>query len=500
VKQPKLPNLIVFIADSWRGKDVGCLGNPVIRTPHVDALAAEGVAFSNCFAQNTVCTPSRCSFMSGRYPHVKGHRIQEHKLVVEDGDPVIWKELKDKGYYIWTNGLGPVKAANPEDLYSELFVPAKGSYQSSGGPEMAPDHPLYYSFYRGKVADREIFNRDDAIVQGAIDFLRRKPKEPFCIVINVAAPHPPFRVEESYFSMYDRSGLPPIIPQPAPGEKSQFLDKVRERMGLHRLTEDDFKEILAVYYGMITKVDAAFGRLAEAVKANGYWDDSAIFVFSDHGEYAGDYAMVEKTQNHFEDDLCKVPLIVKYPSWMKVPRREGPVDALVELIDFYATVAELAELPERHTTFGKSLIPLSTGQTDRHREAVFCEGGALVDEPHTHEPNGVKPGDLYWPRVGAQNEYLELHGKGVMVRTKEWKYVRRLYERDELYDLVNDPHELRNLIDDDKYEAVRREMVNRLVDWYMATSDAVPYKLDPRSAGQKLPVYPAENTGSTVVG
>ncbi|MCZ8511714.1 sulfatase-like hydrolase/transferase [Paenibacillus filicis] len=479
--QSKLPNLIIFISDSWRGKDVGCLGNEVIRTPNAVALAGEGVAFSNCFVQNTVCTPSRCSFMSGRYPHVKGHRVQEHKLVVADGDPVILKELKDKGYYVWCNGIGPVQCEDISECCSELFVPEPGSYQPYSGPVMDAEHRLFYSFYRGKAGDEPMVTRDDAIVQGAINFLNSKPQEPFCLFINLAAPHPPFRVEEPYFSMYDRDKLPPIIPQPEPGTKSAFLDKVRDRMGLDRLSEGELKEILAVYYGMITKVDASLGRLTEAVRLNGYWDDSAVFLFSDHGEYAGDYRMVEKSQNNFDDSLSKVPLIIKYPSSISIPIRERPVDALVEMLDFYATVAELAELPNRHTTFSKSLVPVSQGLADEHREVVFCEGGALAYEPHTHEPNGLKPGAQYWPRVGAQNDYPELHGKVVMARTKTFKYVKRLYERDELYDLTKDPDELHNLIEDEDYEGVRQELLERLVDWYMETADAVPFpnKLNP---------------------
>jgi arylsulfatase A-like enzyme len=482
VSQPKLPNLIVFISDSWRGKDVGCLGNPVIRTPHADALAAEGVAFSNCFVQNTVCTPSRCSFMSGRYPHVKGHRVQEHKLVVADDDPVILKELKDKGYYIWTNAPGPVKAG-PGEIYSELFQPEKGSYQSGNVPQMDASHRLFYSFYRGKTADSELFTKDDAVVQGAIDFIEGKPPEPFCLFINVAAPHPPFRVEEPYFSMYDREKLLPIIPKPEPGTKSAFLDRVRERMGLEALSEAELKEILAVYYGMITKVDASLGRLTDSVKRSGLWDDTAVFLFSDHGEYAGDYCMVEKSQNNFDDDLSKVPLIVKYPSWIPVPKRDKPVDALVEMLDFFATVSELAELPARHTTFSRSLLPVSTGAVSEHREHVFCEGGALVDEPHTHEPNGLEPGAQYWPRVGVQNDYLELHGKVVMVRSKEWKFIKRLYERDELYDLANDPDELHNVIDEPQYADIAADMEDRLLTWYLETGDVVPYKLDARGGG-----------------
>lgn len=91
-----------------------------------------------------------------------------------------------------------------------------------------------------------------------------------------------------------------------------------------------------------------------------------------------------------------------------------------------------------------------------------------------------------------QNDYPEYHGKVVMVRTKEFKYIKRLYERDELYDLENDPDELHNLIEDESYADVRQDMLERLVHWYMETADAVPYRLDPRRAGEKLPVYANE--------
>jgi len=470
----KLPNIVLFIPDQWRGKDVGCLGNSVIRTPNADRLAAEGVAFSRCFAQNTVCVPSRCSFMTGWYPHVRGHRTMNHMLA--PGEPFLLKQLMDRGYYVWWGGKNDVvRVEDQESVCHVRYRVAPGEADRARPPAMTPADRLFYSHYRGKVADHPVVSNDDALVNAAIAFLRSKPPEPFCICLTLHNPHVPFQVEEPYFSMYDRNSLPPLIPRPADGMKSRHMALIRERMGLDALNEDDFREILAVYYGMITKTDEALGRLMDGLREAGVWDDTAVFVFSDHGEYAGDYHMVEKSQNAFEDDLTRVPLIIKFPSWIDVPRREGPVDALVELIDFYATVEQLAGLPKRHTHFGKSLIPLCTGQTGRHRDAVFCEGGALAHEPHTHETR-VGRDHVYWPRLSVQNDDLEAHGKGVMVRTREWKYIRRLYEPDELYDLTNDPDELRNVAGDPQYAHIVREMTERLATWYMETVDAVPFE------------------------
>lgn len=475
----KIPNIVIFIPDQWRGKDAGCLGNTHIRTPHTDRLAAEGVAFSNCFVQSTVCVPSRCSFMTGWYPHVRGHRTMNHMLSPEE--PFLLEQLMEQGYYVWWGGINDVVRVEEQNNVCNLRYRAERSAANSvRPPAMTPEDRMFYSHYRGKVADHTIVSQDDALVEGAIAFLQNKPPEPFCICLTLHDPHVPFQVDEPYFSMYDRDRLPTIIPKPREGMKPRHMELIREKMGLNELDESDLKEILAVYYGMITKVDDALGRLTDAIRGSGFWDNTAVFVFSDHGEYAGDYHMVEKTQNAFEDSLTKVPLIIKYPNWIQVPERDHPVDALVELIDFYATVSELANLPQRHTHFGKSLVPLSTSATDLHREYVFCEGGALATETHTHETR-VGREHVYWPRLSVQNDDLKAHGKSLMVRTKQWKFIKRLYELDELYDLENDPAELHNLIDDKQYEEIRQSMLEHMINWYLETSDVVPFALDPRS-------------------
>jgi arylsulfatase A-like enzyme len=483
----KLPNIIIFNPDQWRGKDVGCLGNPIIQTPHTDALMEEGVAFENCFVQNTVCTPSRCSFFTGWYPHVRGHRLMHHMLSPEE--PFLLKQLKDRGYHVWWGGKNDVVRHDEQsNVVNERFYPDAKVIFDKNEENVKHGDPMFGAHYQGKMSNERVITRDDANVQGAIDFINSHPPEPYCICLTLSWPHVPFEADEPYYSMYDRDKLPPIIPKPEEGMKTKLLDKIRERMGLEKLNGDDFKEILAVYYGMISRIDTLLGNLTDSVKEAGHWDDTAVFVFGDHGEYAGDYCMMEKTQNTFEDSLTKVPLIIKYPKQVNIIKRDKPVDALVELIDFYATVEELADLPRTHTHFGKSLIPISTGKTEHHRDEVFCEGGARLEEPHTHELLG-EPNHVYWTRLSVQNEFPQYHGKAVMVRTKEWKYVKRLYERDELYHLKDDPDELFNVVDDPQYIDVRAQMIEKIADWFIDTGDVVPYRLDPRFKTQKVPDY-----------
>jgi arylsulfatase A-like enzyme len=459
------------------------MGNPLIRTPNADALTREGIAFSRCFSQATVCTPSRCSFFTGQYPHVRGHRTMHHMLTSEE--PFLLSELKKQGYYVWWAGVNDVVRQEDRDrTVSECFHPGKAGARPSKSSAVKPGHHLFYAHYAGLIDGNSYISHDEACVAAAVEFLRGRPPEPFCLCLTLHDPHVPFQVEEPYYSMYDRTSLPTRIPKPENG-KTEHMDIISELMGMDRLTDEDFRELLAVYYGMITKTDALLGRLADSVKENGYWEDSAVFVFSDHGEYAGDYGLVEKTQCTFEDDLTRVPLIVKFPSSVQAPRRDEPSDALV---DVYATVAELAQLPNNHTHFGRSLLPIGRGKTDHHRDEVFSEGGARMEEPHTHE-QPVDSQQRYWPRMTAQTKYPETHGKAVMVRTAEWKYVKRLYEDDELYHLLQDPDELHNVAGIPRNAAVIGDLNERLARWYLDTCDVAPYRLDARSSREKLPDY-----------
>ena len=211
------------------------------------------------------------------------------------------------------------------------------------------------------------------------------------------------------------------------------------------------------------------------------YDDTAVFFFSDHGDFSGDYGLVEKTQNTFEDCLSRVPFVIKPPSWVPVQPRVS--EAMVELIDFSATVEAMTGIAPGHDHFGRSLLPVLAGETDDHRDAVFCEGGRLHGETQCMELESASsqvPTGLYWPRVNLQTSEGPEHTKAVMCRTTEWKYVRRLYETDELYDLRADPQELYNRIDDPSAAGVLAQLKERLLTFYLETCDAVPREVDRR--------------------
>jgi arylsulfatase A-like enzyme len=505
VEVKKQPHIIIFNPDQWRGDVMGHVGNPAAVTPNVDRFAREeGVSFSNAFCQNTVCTPSRCSFMTGWYPHVRGHRTMFHMLHPEHNEPNLLKILKDNGYHVWWGGKNDLTPGqDPVDAYcDERFHPTVEDWVRWGltpregghGGDLAwrgePDGDNFYSFMKGKLdkGDEEVYGDGDwAMVLGAIDKIRSYDGDkPLCLYIPITYPHPPYCVEEPWYSMIDREKLPGRAQHPEAWEgKPSILKGICENQRLEGWAEERWTELRATYYGMCSRTDHQFGLLTDALREADMYDDSAVFLFSDHGDFTGDYGLVEKTQNTFEDCLSRVPLLVKPPADRAVKPRVS--DALVELVDFAATVYDLTGVDPGYDHFGKSLLPLLAGETEEHRDAAFCEGGRRVGETQAMElesASGRAGNDgtgLYSPRLRLQTtDDGTCHSKAAMCRTKTHKYVMRLYEQDELYDLEKDPLEERNVIAEPAYATMRATLKKRLLRWYMETCDVVPQVTDRR--------------------
>jgi arylsulfatase A-like enzyme len=497
------PHILIFNPDQWRGDVLGYLDNPAAVTPNLDQLVeTDAVAFGSAFCQNPVCTPSRCSFMTGWYPHVRGHRTMFHML--RKDEPVLLKTLKDHGYFVWWGGKNDLVPGQLgfDDYCQVKYRPAQPprypNLHSDPAWRGAPDGDTYYSFYRGRL-DRQpgddsahYLDGDWANVLGAIEQIQNRPADqPLCIYLPLGYPHPPYGVEEPYFSQIDRRALPRRALGPgmaAPGMaaadltlKPSILRGIAERQRLQSWSEDRWTALRATYYGMCARVDDQFGLVVQALKDAGIYEDTAIFFFADHGDFTGDYGLVEKTQNTFEDCLVHVPFVIKPP--VGVPVRPGVRQALVELVDFPATVEALCGLTPQHTHFGRSLLPLIAGETEIHREAVFSEGGRLPGERQAMELESADnqvPSGLYWPRLSLQAGDGPEHGKATMCRTRRYKYVRRLLETDELYDLEADPQELHNRIHDPSLAGVLRELQDRLLTFYQETCDVVPFDADQR--------------------
>ncbi len=500
----KKPHILIFNPDQWRGDVLGHLGNPAAVTPNLDRLVeTDAVSFRVAACQNTVCTPSRCSFMTGWYPHVHGHRTMHYMLRHSEREPNLLRVLRDNGYFVWWGGkndLIPGQFGYAEDCDIK-YHPTEQDYARWGyTPKPGlhtwtpwrgePGSDTYYSFYAGQLhtGGEDIYcDGDWAMVLGAIDFIRNyHGEQPLCIYLPLLYPHPPYGVEDPWYSLIDRDKVPDRAPTPDNWMlKASILKGIAEGQNLQGWTEDRWTELRATYYGMCARLDHQFGMLMDALLGAGLYDDTAVFLFSDHGDYTGDYGIVEKTQNTFEDALSRVPFVIKPPKTTHV--KPGVSEALVELVDFSATVYDLAGIEPGYWSFGRSLLPVLTGESDTHRDAIFCEGGRLLGEEQAMEkPSLDRLNDptltQYWPRIRRQiSDEYPWHTKAAMCRTKEYKYIRRHYELDELYNLREDPQETTNLINNPAYAGILVQLKERLLTWYMDTCDVVPFETDKRS-------------------
>ncbi len=479
------PNIIIIIADEMRGNTVSLGGkhNPIIKTPNLDKLAEDpnGVAFTNAFVVNPVCAPSRCCTFTGQYVHSNSHRSLYQLL--EPHEDNLFKFLKKSGYeVIWTGR---------NDLFSRKTI--KGSitkrlsaFDISGNlknlKEMMKlnpfptDSPLRKSFYFGERTQQQAKDVDFNAIKKSLEYLDSKPNKPFCLYIALGFPHPPYTVEEPYFSMYDRKDVPAPIPSEL-DDKPEFMRLIHERYGLDKLSEEDFREIIATYYGMITRIDDQVGQVINKLKEIGEYDNSAILFFSDHGDFVGDYGLTEKWPNAFQDCLVNIPLVFKIPG---IKPKKKIYDTLVQSIDLFPTIMNIAQIKTRYTHFGKNLISVLNDDTLTHRDAVFAEGGYNSREPQCHEVRVKNPNipyaGIYYEKTNLSHEKQYTVARSVMIRTQEWKLNMRSGDKEELYDLIKDPQELNNLIDNEDCSNVIIELKEKLLRWYLNTSDNAHWK------------------------
>src|SRR5439155_8822898 len=213
---------------------VGAFGSLVAKTPHIDALAARGTAFTDAYSQHSVCGPSRVSMFTGWYPHVMGHRTLTHLL--KPWEPNLLKIMKEAGYNVaWAGQRG------------DTFAPGvtRASTTSAGftvHPKMlwmrSPfdrDHKYASAFYHGRRdVDGVALDFDEATVQTAEQWLADGPAEPWLLLVALLFPHPPFEVEEPWYSLHERAAMPPPSPPSFDG-KPRYMRAIHERYRLDRL-------------------------------------------------------------------------------------------------------------------------------------------------------------------------------------------------------------------------------------------------------------------------
>ncbi len=471
-------NYVFFFPDEMRAETLGCYGNDKINTPNYDKLAREGVLFEQCHVQNTVCSPSRCSMVTGQYVHVNGHRTLWNLLKPHEKN--LFGYFKEAGYQVRVYGKNDVLSQESVKLCTDEFIPHKGLTNEHPSPVVNYGDDGFYNFLYGPIKGEYTEHHDYHDLLAGMEFIKnwKNGDKPFVLFLPLSFPHCPYTAHEPFYSMYKKGEVSPRRPKGT--NKPKFHEHIRE---YRKLDGTDYDKISAVYMGMISFTDILLGKLIDCIKDSGLEDETMLIASSDHGDYAGDYDLVEKWPSGCEDVLTRVPLIIKAPDCKSGHRVKEPV----ELFDIFPTMMESANLKIKHTHFSQSLIPQLTGAKGDADRAVFCEGGYNENEPHCNE-GYEKEGTafmqnertIYYPKGLQQKQNPETVGRATMIRTMTHKLIMRSYGDNELYDLVSDKNEINNCYGMVEYAKVQSELESRLLNWYIATSDVVPFEEDPR--------------------
>jgi arylsulfatase A-like enzyme len=277
-------------------------------------------------------------------------------------------------------------------------------------------------------------------------------------------------VEDPWFSLHTANDVPDrIAPQTG---KPAFHDALRAVKHFELLERRQWVDIQRTYYGMVSRVDDQLGRVLRGVERTGASENTVTVFCSDHGEFAGDYDLVEKWPSGLDRSLTRTPLLIHDPR-----RSGGVVRSPVELVDILPTLAEIGDMTVGHTHFGRSLTPLLGDASLAHRAFAVTEGGFRTTDVDLFEAPIPGP---YEAKARLQRERPELVGSAVALRTATHTYVHRQEESGELYDRKADPEEIVNVIGDPAHAVVQLSLERTLTRWLVETGDVIGWDPDPR--------------------
>lgn len=459
-------NLLMLITDQQRHDTLSCLGQTPCKTPNLDRIAREGVVFDHAFTPTPLCSPARASLLTGRYAHSHGciGNCQQPEGGSDTGLPDLSPGEKTLSELLTPGGITcaysgkwhlgrEIERQRDYVHFMSHRDPAflKGlAERGLKWDEMAVFERLHYrpdAEFCGTCTLPAHENRDAFVTRNAIRMLEELSagRQPFGLWCSFYGPHQPFAVPAPWDTMYDPADveLPESFRDDCAGMPAH-LQRIRRTHKTSRLDDDTWRKIIAHYWGYVSFLDSQFGLLLDRLEQLGLWENTAIVMTSDHGEQLGDHGLFGKNL-HFSEGVMRPPLILRAPGLAGNRVETG----LVSSVDIVPTILEAFGREVPANIQGRSLwTALSTGASCG-AEAVFGEHSAAVG-----------PG-----------------GKGVsgrMIRTPTHKLSIYSTGEEELYDLVADPGETRNLANFSQQTAVRVTLRSRLQQWMKQTRDPYP--------------------------
>ena len=481
------PNVLWICTDHQRYDTLGCYGNNFVKTPSLDRLAREGVQFNYAYSQSPVCTPSRASFLTGRYPRTA--RARQNGQQIPGDEKLISRIFADQGYNCGLSGKLHLAPCNTQvcrtteqrinDGYSDFHWSVHP--QDFENPEHGWANNEYHVWLRRNkqvykpkpycgskqvlTGMPEEFHQTTWCVERAMDFIQANSihRNPWFFSVNIYDPHHPFDPPKEYLERYTDKLDEIPLPNYIPGEldnKSIYQQLEHKNGGYNRqkefiydqMTDSDHRLVRASFWAMIDLIDKQTGRLLDELERCGELENTIIIFTSDHGEMLGDHGVYLKGP-HFYDCCVRVPLII---SWKGHIVKNVQSDALVELTDLAPTLLDAAGMTQEAGMQGQSLWRLLCGDSpaNYHREDILSE--YLNAMPWHKDPKAFM----------------------TMLRDKRYKIISdHIHEGGELYDMQTDPEETHNLWDRPEYAETRFKMLKRLCDRIALTCDPLPPRL-----------------------
>jgi len=423
-------NVVVLVIDDTRWDSIGAAGNRIVRTPRLDALASEGIRFTQARVATAICMTSRASLLTGQY--MSRHGIDRFGKQLTPGAfartyPGL---LRGAGYWTGYVGKYDVGAARPADFD---FVRA------------------YHGRHWITDADGGRVHVTEQNARDSIEFLRARPKDkPFLLSVGYFAPHAEDNAQEQYlpqdWSAASYEGVK-VPTSPLGDEKhlralppflSNESNEGRVRFKWRFDTPERYQQYMIRYYRLITEVDAAVGRLVDELKAQGVYQDTLIAFIGDNGYFHGDRGLADKWYPY--EQALRVPLIVRDP---RTPsRRRGATrDQLALNIDIAPTIVSAARLLVPDVMQGRDLSPLYlSDEAPAWRDEFFYEHPTITSRD----------------RIPASQGVIRL----------DWKYVQwPEFDYEQLFNLKDDGQEIRNLANDPAHATQRAKMRQQLDEW-----------------------------------
>jgi len=433
------PNLLVIVSDEHAPQTMGCMGAGFARTPVMDRLAARGTTFTNAYCNFSLCVPSRASFMSGLLCHRIG--AYDNGAPLGSNIPTWAHMLGREGYRTVMDGK--MHFMGPDQLhgFAEHWCEGAGKVHGFRWGEETGDGTGYLNWSEVAVTPDEQFHAIDVDRKDkAVEFLERQPAdEPFCLTIGFGFPHYPMRCTRSAFDLCAGVEIPAPIPRESLHRRNvHWSDTI---WGFDRFTPAEARRSRQAYMAMVTMLDGWIGEVLDALDRGGHADDTVVLYLSDHGDMWGEHGLWGK--NLFYEESARVPFILSAPA---LGVREGArIETPVSLLDLHPTLRDIVGARDWDVPLdGRSLWAAAKGKEELPDIPIFCD---------------------YYASDTRGPERMVRHGR----------YKLNYYHRQgmELFDLASDPHELRDLIDEPAFAAVRDELLAMLMaDWDPKAIDA----------------------------